>query len=93
VEGGRLDFLCRDLDTDALVVVELKRGLPSDRVVGQTARYMGWVRSELADRDQGVEGIIVAHESDDRLRYAVAAVPAMTLFVYEVSFGLKPTAL
>ncbi len=38
---GRLDFLCRDGGSGALVVVELKRGRPSDRVVGQAARYMG----------------------------------------------------
>ncbi len=59
---GRLDFLCRDTATDTLVVIELKRGRPSDRVVGQTARYMGWVRAELARQDQKVEGLIVAHE-------------------------------
>jgi restriction system protein len=45
---GRLDFLCIDQVTDALVVVELKRGRPSDMVVGQIARYMGYVRSHLA---------------------------------------------
>ena len=27
---------------------ELKRGKSSDRVVGQTLRYMGWVREQLA---------------------------------------------
>lgn len=45
---GRLDFLCRDTADDTLVVIELKRGRPSDRVVGQAARYMGWVRANLA---------------------------------------------
>ena len=45
---GRLDFLCIDQVTDALVVVELKRGRPSDMVIGQIARYMGYVRSHLA---------------------------------------------
>jgi hypothetical protein len=59
---GRLDFLCHDTETDALVVVELKRGKPSDRVVGQAARYIGWVRQHIARTDQRVEGIIVAHE-------------------------------
>jgi RecB family endonuclease NucS len=60
----------------AYVVIELKRGLPSDRVVGQIARYMGWARSTLAQPGQPVEGLIVAHESDDRRHYSVAAVPA-----------------
>jgi hypothetical protein len=40
--GRRLDFLCVDTATRALVVVELKRGQPSDKVVGQVARYIGW---------------------------------------------------
>ncbi len=65
---GRLGFLCRDTATNALVVVELKRGRPSDRVVGQAARYIGWVRAQLANEGQAVEGIIVAHQQDLQLR-------------------------
>ena len=72
---GRLNFLCRDTASDALVVVELKRGRPSDTVVGQAARYMGWDSAHIAAENQPVEGIIVAHEQDLRLAYAVAAVP------------------
>lgn len=87
---GRLDFLCRDTATDALVVVELKRGRPSDTVVGQAARYMGWVRAHLAAENQRVEGIIVAHEQDLRLAYAVAAVPGLAILTYSVDFALSP---
>lgn len=89
---GRLDFLCVDDDTTALVVVELKRGLPSDRVVGQAARYMGWVRANLAKPGQDVEGLIVAHDTDDRLRFAVSVIPGLKLMVYEVSFALHQIA-
>ena len=87
---GRLDFLCIDQVTDALVVVELKRGRPSDMVVGQMARYMGYVRSHLAMPGQAVEGLIVTHEADDALRYAVAAFPGLALMTYEVTFELNP---
>jgi hypothetical protein len=86
---GRLDFLCRDTATDALVVVELKRGRPSDTVVGQAARYMGWVRAHLATENQRVEGIIVAHEQELRLAYAVAAVPGLSILTYTVDFSLS----
>lgn len=86
---GRLDFLCRDLRSGALVVVELKRGHPTDRVVGQTARYMGWVRAQMADAGQSVEGIIVAHEQDERLAYAVSTVPDLSVLTYEVDFALR----
>jgi hypothetical protein len=93
---GRLDFLCSDRLTDALIVVELKRGRPSDKVVGQAARYIGYVRTHLAKPGQPVQGLIVAHDADDPLRYAVAAFPGLQLMTYEVTFQLKaveePTA-
>jgi hypothetical protein len=87
---GRLDILCVDGSTDALVVVELKRGRSPDRVVGQVARYMGWTRAHLAAAGQSVEGIVVAREHDDRLRYAAAAVPGLTILTYRVTFQLEP---
>jgi hypothetical protein len=85
---GRLDFLCTDRVNGALVVVELKRGRPSDRVVGQIMRYMGYAGTELADPGQAVEGLIIAHEVDDSLRYAVSALPALSLMTYQVAFSL-----
>ena len=85
---GRLDFLCRDTATGALVVIELKRGRPSDRVVGQAARYMGWVRAHIAREQQPVEGIIVAHEQDEQLAYAVSVVPELSILTYRIDFAL-----
>ena len=85
---GRLDFLCSDHQADALIVVELKRGRPSDKVVGQVARYMGYVRAHLAKPSQPVEGLIIAHEADEPLRYAVAAFPGLQLMTYAVTFQL-----
>ena len=73
---GRLDFLCSDRSANALIVVELKRGRPSDKVVGQVARYIGYVRTHLAKPGQPVEGLIIAHDADEPLLYAVAAFPA-----------------
>ena len=87
---GRLDFLCSDHLADALIVVELKRGRPSDKVVGQVARYIGYVRTHLAKPGQPVEGLIIAHEADEPLRYAVAAFPGLQLTTYAVTFQLSP---
>jgi hypothetical protein len=87
---GRLDLLCIDTSTDALVVVELKRGWSADKVIGQVARYMGWVRTHLATDGQAVEGIVVAHEFDERLRYAATAVPGLAVLTYRVNFELVP---
>jgi hypothetical protein len=71
---GRLDFLRCDHLADALIVVELKRGRPSDKVVGQVARYIGYVRTHLAKPDQPAEGLII-HEADKPVRPATAPWP------------------
>jgi hypothetical protein len=85
---GRIDFLCVDLDTNALVAVELKRGRPSDQVVGQVARYLGWLREHRAQPGQAVEGVVIAHDISDKLRYAASAVPGVSLLEYRVDFSL-----
>jgi RecB family endonuclease NucS len=58
--------LCRDTVTGAgaLVVVELKRGRPPDKVIGQAARYMGYLRAHMAQSGLQVEGLIVARGMD-----------------------------
>lgn len=90
---GRIDFLCLDPDSDALVVVELKRGKSSDAVVGQTLRYIGWVARELARPGQPVEGLIVVGEPDQRLLYAAAAVPTVAVMQYRIDFRFEAATL
>jgi len=50
---------------------------------------MGWVKENLATGNQKVKGIIICHEQDERLSYAVKMVPEIALKFYEVSFSLK----
>lgn len=88
---GIIDFLCEDEATEEMVVVELKRGKSSDRVIGQALRYMGWVREHLSN-GRGVKGIIITHEYDDRVRYAVAELPNVEAWTYSVSFELDTRA-
>jgi hypothetical protein len=88
---GRLDFLCIDPDDGSFVVIELKRGRPADRAVGQVARYMGWVAANIAD-GRKVDGIIISHDTDDRLRYAAMAVPGLQLLTYQLTFTLSGLA-
>lgn len=45
------------------VVVELKKGKTEDGVVGQTLRYMGWVRENLS-KAKVVRGIIVVAKGE-----------------------------
>lgn len=86
--AGRIDLLCKDKKGN-VVVVELKRDSSSDMVIGQLARYMGYVKETLA-KGQLVRGIIVAHEVDERLRLAMSAVPNVELKLYDVAVTIRP---
>lgn len=88
---GFIDLLVRDKKTKRYVVIELKRGQTSDDTVGQVARYMGWVKMNLAE-GQEVSGIIIARANDRRLQYALQMVRNVELFVYKVSFSLERAA-
>jgi Endonuclease NucS C-terminal domain len=85
---GPIDILAVD-DAGAFFVFELKRARSPDHAIGQLTRYMGWVRQTIG-KDRAVNGIIVAKEISESLRYAVSVVPNVSLFEYEVEFHLKP---
>ena len=87
-DAGRIDILAVSKDRRRLLVIELKRGRSSDIVVGQLLRYMGYVKEELAEPDQEVEGVIIGLEDDQRLRWAIAPVPAVTFYRYQINFKL-----
>ena len=87
-DTGPLDILAISKDRKRLLVVELKKGRASDSVVGQTLRYMSFVRDELAEEGQTVLGMIIAHENDPRIRRALAMTPNIAFYRYQVSFKL-----
>jgi hypothetical protein len=87
---GRIDILARHKTKPDWLVVELKRGQTSDATVGQVLRYMGWIKKHLAEADEKVYGIIIAHEADDGLRYALSNLRNVDLQRYEVKFQLYP---
>lgn len=68
-DAGIIDLLCLDKN-DNYVVIELKKDMASDKVVGQILRYMAWVEDNLSDRES-VRGIIVAQGHDKKLEYAI----------------------
>jgi restriction system protein len=57
-------------------------------VVGQILRYMGYVKEQLAEPHQSVEGAIIALDDDQKLRWALAVVPSISFYRYQVSFKL-----
>jgi len=87
-DAGPIDILAVSRDGQRLLVVELKRGRASDVVVGQILRYMGYVKEQIAEPHQTVEGAIIALDDDQKLRWALLAVPNIGFYRYQVSFKL-----
>ncbi len=87
-DSGPIDILAISKDKKTLLVLELKKGRASDTVVGQILRYMGYVQEELAEKGQTVKGVIIALEDDPRIRRALAMVPNIDFYRYQVSFKL-----
>lgn len=91
-EVGAIDLLCVDTNNN-LVVIELKKGRESDKVVGQISRYIGWVKANIAKDSRGVRGIVVVakptdkNPKDDRLSYAVSANPNLELRYYQITLN------
>lgn len=87
-DTGKIDILARSKDGKRYLVVELKKGRPSDAVVGQCLRYMGDVKSELAGEDQDVKGVIIAREGDKKIQSALSVTQNIEFQTYEVDFKL-----
>ena len=87
-DTGPIDILAISKDKQEYLVVELKKGRTSDSVVGQTLRYMGFVKNELATNGESVRGIVIALEDDLRLRNALSMVSSIDFFRYQVDFKL-----
>jgi restriction system protein len=87
-DTGPIDILAIKKDKSELLVVELKKGRASDRVVGQIQRYMGYVIEELAEESQTVRGIIIALEDDLKVKRALRVAPNIDFYRYKIDFKL-----
>ena len=87
-ETGPLDILALSKDGKEFLVVELKRDRASDAVVGQTLRYMGWIKNNLCTSNQTVRGCIIASSCDKRLENALRTVDHIDFVRYAVNFEL-----
>jgi len=88
-EIGTIDILVKDKKTNDLVVIELKKGRESDKVVGQILRYMGWVNDNLAKDTQKVKGIIICKEQDNKMMYALKMTKDISVKYYTIDFKLS----
>lgn len=86
---GTIDILALSKDGREFLVVELKRGTASDRVVGQVLRYMGAISEELAAPEQQVRGVIIGADSDARIDAALRFAPDVDFLRYRIHFELE----
>ena len=87
--GNRfIDILALDTDNN-YVVIELKVSKGYDRVVGQTLRYIAWIKKNQADEDQSVRGIIIAKEISEDLKLACSEISNIMLYEYELSVSVN----
>lgn len=86
---GPIDLLAVSHDKKRVLVIELKRGRASDVVVGQLMRYMGYVKKNVAEPGQEVEGCIIALDDDPKIRWALEMAPKTTFYKYEIRFQLN----
>jgi len=87
-DTGPIDILAISKDKKTLLVVELKKGRVSDNVVGQIQRYMGFVKSDLAEKNQDVKGVIIGLEDDLKLTRALSVTSNIDFYKYKVNFKL-----
>tara|TARA_B100000787_G_scaffold158096_1_gene135304 strand:- start:395 stop:1336 length:942 start_codon:yes stop_codon:yes gene_type:complete len=88
-DTGPIDILAVSKDKTRLLVIELKKGRASDRVVGQIQRYMGYIKDEIAENNQTVKGIIIAFEDDQRIRRALSVTNNIDFYRYRINFNLS----
>jgi restriction system protein len=88
-EIGPIDILAMEQVSNSFVVIELKKGRPSDQVVGQILRYMGWVKQNLCTDGQAVKGLVICRDPDPKLSYALTMVSNIDVQYYSVSFALR----
>jgi len=86
---GVIDILAKSKNGKEWLVIELKKGKTSDRVVGQILKYIGWVSEELAGKDEKVKGLVVAGEIDEKLKYALKTTKDIKMMTYIVNFKLS----
>ena len=88
-DTGPIDILAISKDKKEFLVIELKKGQASDKVVGQILRYMDYVQEAEAMRGEKVRGAIIAFEDNKGLERALSAVGNIDFYEYKVNFSLS----
>ncbi len=88
-DTGPIDILAVSKDNKTLLVVELKKGRASDVAVAQCQRYMGYLKKELAEKNQDVRGVIIASEDNIKIQYALSVAHNIEFYTYKIDFQLE----
>ena len=88
-DTGEIDIFALSKDKKTFLVIELKKGRLSDKVVGQIQRYMGYIKQEIANDDQNVKGLIIGLEDSIALKRAISINPDIEYMIYKISFELQ----
>ena len=89
-DAGRLDILAKSKDGKEYLIIELKLGRASDRVVGQLQAYMGYLQdSDFCSNGETVRGVIIGSAEDPKIRHALKVTNDIEFYVYEMQFNLK----
>lgn len=91
INGKRIDVLLQNVENKNLLIVELKSGLANYKVFGQISMYLGMLKEKFPNND--IEGVIIAAEFDDSLRYSVKTNPKIKLMRYRISLELEEDEL
>jgi hypothetical protein len=87
INGKRIDVLLQNIENKNLLIIELKSGLANYKVFGQISMYLGMLKEKFPDND--IEGVIIAAEFDDSIRYSVQTNPKIKLMRYRISLELE----
>ncbi len=86
---GRIDILAKNKNGKEWLVIELKKGKSSDHVIGQTLRYIAWIKENEAGTDEKVKGLIITKDQDEKLKYSLKATSDIESMTYSVDFQLN----
>ena len=89
-DAGRLDILAKSKDGREYLIIELKLGKASDRVIGQLQAYMGYfLSSGYCANGETVRGVIIGSADDPKIRHALKVTNNIEFYVYEMQFNMK----
>lgn len=81
---GRIDLLAYHKTKPIWLVIELKVLKSSDITIAQLLRYMGWIKTEFAQKFERVEGLIIAKSVDENTYYSLQHTKNVTIKIYRI---------